>query len=102
MSFSYASNSPAARGPWLWFVGVGTLAKAAAELRIRQFAMSLLVRQMEEVLQVRLFDRTTRAADTCSPRIGSICGEHSLRARGLVHHMRDLTELKSTITFEGE
>ena len=39
----------------------GSLTKAAAELRVTQSAVSLLIRQIEENFQLRLFDRTTRA-----------------------------------------
>ena len=40
---------------------LGSLTKAAAELRVTQSAISLLIRQIEENFQLKLFDRTTRA-----------------------------------------
>jgi LysR family transcriptional regulator, carnitine catabolism transcriptional activator len=83
---------------------LGSLTEAAAKLCIARCAISLLIRQIEEVAQVRLFDGTTRAlrptpacheAVTFAERILS-------DARGLAHFMPDVTKLKSTITFEGE
>jgi LysR family transcriptional regulator, carnitine catabolism transcriptional activator len=40
---------------------LGSLTEAAAKLCIARCAISLLIRQIEEVAQVRLFDGTTRA-----------------------------------------
>jgi hypothetical protein len=45
---------------------LGALTKAGAELP-HQFAMSLMIRQIEDVLQVRLFDRTIRAQKQPTP-----------------------------------
>jgi DNA-binding transcriptional LysR family regulator len=76
---------------------LGSLTKAAAEMRVSQSAVSLLIRQIEEHFQLRLFDRTTRAVHptpACKDALpiaeGILAG-----ARGLARHMRDLIEVKT-------
>ena len=74
-----------------------SLTKAAAELRVTQSAMSVLIRQLEQTLGVRLFDRTTRAlsptaaCDEAVPIAERILAD----TRGLAEHMRNLAELKA-------
>ncbi|MBR1221061.1 LysR family transcriptional regulator [Bradyrhizobium sp. U87765 SZCCT0131] len=71
---------------------LGSLTRAAAEMHLTQSAVSLLVRQLEEQWQARLFDRTTRAlnptpaADEAIVWVERILGE----LRGLANHMRGL------------
>lgn len=76
---------------------LGSITKAAAELRVTQSAISLLIRQIEENFQLKLFDRTTRAlhpTDACREAIPA--AERILSgARGLSRHMRDLVEAKT-------
>src|SRR5438477_12210959 len=76
---------------------LGSLTKAAAELRVTQSAMSLLIRQIEINFQIKLFDRTTRALHpTAACKDAVPIAERILAgARGLAQHMRDLVELKS-------
>src|SRR4030095_8310254 len=76
---------------------LGSLTKAAAEMRVSQSAVSLLIRQREKHFQPRLFDRTTRAVHptpACKDALpiaeGILAG-----ARGLARHMRDLIEIKT-------
>jgi DNA-binding transcriptional LysR family regulator len=45
---------------------LGRLAAAAQELSVTQSAISVAIRQIEEVLDVRLFDRTTRTLEPTS------------------------------------
>jgi DNA-binding transcriptional LysR family regulator len=75
----------------------GSLTKAAAELRVTQSAVSLLIRQIEENFQLRLFDRTTRALHpTLACRDAVPIAERILAgANGLARHMRDLLEVKA-------
>ncbi len=75
----------------------GSLTKAAAELRVTQSAVSLLIRQIEENFQLRLFDRTTRALHpTLACRDAMPIAERILAgASGLARHMRDLVEVKA-------
>lgn len=76
---------------------LGSITKAAAELRVTQSAISLLIRQIEENFQLKLFDRTTRALHptaACSQAIPA--AERILSsARGLSQHMRDLVEVRT-------
>jgi DNA-binding transcriptional LysR family regulator len=76
---------------------LGSITKAAAELRVTQSAISMLIRQIEENFQLKLFDRTTRAlqpTDACREAIAA--AERILSgARGLSRHMSDLVEAKS-------
>jgi len=71
---------------------LGSLTRAAAEMHLTQSAVSLLVRQLEDTWQTRLFDRTTRAlnptpaADEAIVWVERILGE----LRGLANHMRGL------------
>ena len=76
---------------------LGSLTKAAAELRVTQSAMSLLIRQIQINFQIKLFDRTTRALHpTAACKDAVPIAERILAgARGLAQHMRDLVELKS-------
>lgn len=76
---------------------LGSLTKAAAELRVTQSAISLLIRQIEENFQLKLFDRTTRALHpTPACREAIPAAERILAdARGLSRHMRDLVEVKA-------
>ena len=75
----------------------GSLTKAAAELRVTQSAVSLLIRQIEENFQLRLFDRTTRALHpTLACKDAVPVAERILAgATGLARHMRDLLEVKA-------
>lgn len=74
-----------------------SLTKAAAELRVTQSAMSVLIRQLEQTLGVKLFDRTTRAlsptaaCDEAVPIAERILADTS----GLAEHMRNLAELNA-------
>ena len=76
---------------------LGSLTKAAAESRVTQSAISLAIRQTEEILGVRLFDRTTRAlrpTPACQEAV--LFAERILSdARGLADHMKDFRELKT-------
>ncbi|KRQ14502.1 LysR family transcriptional regulator [Bradyrhizobium manausense] len=76
---------------------LGSITKAAAELRVTQSAISLLIRQIEENFQVKLFDRTTRALHpTAACREAIPAAERILSsARGLAQHMRDLVEVRT-------
>lgn len=76
---------------------LGSITKAAAELRVTQSAISLLIRQIEENFQVKMFDRTTRALHpTAACREAIPAAERILSsARGLAQHMRDLVEVRS-------
>src|SRR5689334_12756648 len=75
----------------------GSLTKAAAELHVTQSAISLLIRQIEENFQLRLFDRTTRALHpTAACREAVPVAERILAgAQGLSRRMRDLVEVKA-------
>ena len=76
---------------------LGSLTKAAAELRVTQSAVSLLIRQIEENFQLRLFDRTTRAlhpTPACKDAV-PIAERILAGTRGLAQHMRDLVEVKT-------
>jgi LysR family transcriptional regulator, carnitine catabolism transcriptional activator len=76
---------------------LGSITKAAAELRVTQSAISLLIRQIEENFQLKLFDRTTRALHpTAACRDAIPAAERILSsARGLSQHMRDLVEVRT-------
>lgn len=76
---------------------LGSITKAAAELRVTQSAISLLIRQIEENFQLKMFDRTTRALrPTAACREAIAAAERTLSsARGLAQHMRDLVEVRS-------
>lgn len=76
---------------------LGSITKAAAELRVTQSAISLLIRQIEENFQLKLFNRTTRALHpTAACRDVIPAAERILSgARGLSQHMRDLVEVRS-------
>ncbi|MGJ4928651.1 LysR family transcriptional regulator [Bradyrhizobium sp. HKCCYLS2038] len=76
---------------------LGSITKAAAELRVTQSAISLLIRQIEENFQLRLFDRTTRALHpTAACREAIAAAERILAgAQGLSQRMRDLAEIKA-------
>ena len=76
---------------------LGSITKAAAELRVTQSAISLLIRQIEENFQLKLFDRTTRALHpTAACKEAIPAAERILSgARGLSRHMRDLVEVKT-------
>jgi DNA-binding transcriptional LysR family regulator len=75
----------------------GSLTKAATELRVTQSAVSLLIRQIEENFQLRLFDRTTRALHpTLACKDAVPIAERILAgANGLARHMRDLVQVKA-------
>jgi DNA-binding transcriptional LysR family regulator len=76
---------------------LGSLTKAAAELKVTQSAMSLLIRQIEENFQLRLFDRTTRALHptaACNDAV-PIAERILAGARGLARQMQDLVELRT-------
>jgi len=74
-----------------------SITKAAAELRVTQSAISLLIRQIEENFQLKLFDRTTRALHpSAACREAIPAAERILSsARGLSQHMRDLVEVRT-------
>lgn len=76
---------------------LGSITKAAAELRVTQSAISLLIRQIEENFQLKLFDRTTRALHpTAACREAIPAADRILSsARGLSQHMRDLVEVRT-------
>lgn len=76
---------------------LGSITKAAAELRVTQSAISLLIRQIEENFQLKLFDRTTRALHpTAACREAIPAAERILSgARGLSQHLRDLVEVRT-------
>ncbi len=76
---------------------LGSITKAAAELRVTQSAISLLIRQVEENFQLKLFDRTTRALHpTAACKEAVPVAERILAgAQGLSRRMRDLAEIKS-------
>src|SRR3569832_2250467 len=75
---------------------LGSLTKAAAELKVTQSAMSLLIRQSEENFQIKLFDRTTRALHATAACEDAVpIAERILAgALGFARHMRDLVEAK--------
>ncbi|UTD25789.1 LysR family transcriptional regulator [Bradyrhizobium sp. WD16] len=76
---------------------LGSVTKAAAELRVTQSAVSLLIRQIEENFRLKLFDRTTRAlhpTPACNDAI-PIAERILADANGLARHMRDLVEVKT-------
>lgn len=72
----------------------GKVSTAAAELSLTQSAVSALLRQLEEKLETRLFDRTARslsptaAADELVGRVNHVLGELS----GMVQDMRQLAQ----------
>jgi DNA-binding transcriptional LysR family regulator len=75
----------------------GSLTKAAAELRVTQSAVSLLIRQIEENFQLRLFDRTTRALHptrACNDAV-PVAERILAGAYGLARHMQDLVQVKA-------
>jgi len=76
---------------------LGSITKAAAELRVTQSAISLLIRQIEENFRLKLFDRTTRALHpTAACREAIPAAERILAgAQGLSRRMRDLVEIKA-------
>jgi len=76
---------------------LGSITKAAAELHVTQSAISLLIRQIEENFQLRLFDRTTRALHpTAACREAVPVAERILAgAQGLSRRMRDLVEIRA-------
>lgn len=76
---------------------LGSITKAAAEMRVTQSAISLLIRQIEENFQLKLFDRTTRALHpTAACREAIMAAERILAgAQGLSRRMRDLAEIKA-------
>jgi DNA-binding transcriptional LysR family regulator len=73
---------------------LGSLTRAAREMHLTQSAVSLLVKQLEEVWQTRLFDRTTRAlnptraADEAIGAVERILGE----LKSVANHMRGLED----------
>ncbi|WP_315784192.1 LysR family transcriptional regulator [Bradyrhizobium sp. SZCCHNPS1003] len=71
---------------------LGSITKAASDLRVTQSAISLLIRQIEDNFQLKLFDRTTRALHpTAACRDVIPAAERIFSgARGLSQHMRDL------------
>lgn len=76
---------------------LGSITKAAAELRVTQSAISLLIRQIEDNFQLKLFDRTTRALHpTAACREAVPVAERILAgAQGLSRRMRDIVEIKA-------
>ena len=76
---------------------LGSITKAAAELRVTQSAISLLIRQIEDSFQLKLFDRTTRVLHpTAACREAIPAAERILSgARGLSQHLRNLVEVRT-------
>jgi len=76
---------------------LGSITKAAAELGVTQSAISLLIRQIEDSFQLKLFDRTTRALHpTAACREAIPAAERILSgARGLSEHLRNLVEVRT-------
>jgi LysR family carnitine catabolism transcriptional activator len=76
---------------------LGSITKAAAELGVTQSAISLLIRQIEDDFQLKLFDRTTRALHpTAACREAVPIAERVLAgAQGLSRRMRELVEIKA-------
>lgn len=72
------------------------LSAAAAQLFVTQSAVSVLIRQLEEGLGVRLFERTTRALQpTQAAQEAAVLAERILRDVGaLSSGFRDLRELR--------
>ncbi|WP_238366493.1 LysR family transcriptional regulator [Mesobacterium pallidum] len=74
----------------------GKLTDAAGELHVTQSAVSVLIKQVESALDVRLFDRTTRRLEptvACENAIGTV--ERILDdVRLLDHSVRDMRDLK--------
>lgn len=74
-----------------------SLTQAAQEMRLTQSAVSILIRQLEELFGLRLFDRTTRvlsptpAAIAALPLAERIVGDTA----GLAQHMRDLADART-------
>jgi DNA-binding transcriptional LysR family regulator len=64
---------------------LGSLTKAAERMYVTQAAVSILIRQLEEVLEVRLFDRTSRAL---KPTLAA--QEILPRAESLLHGLDEL------------
>lgn len=74
-----------------------SLTKAAAELRVTQSAISLLIQQLEQNFALKLFDRTTRVLHptaACEDAV-PIAERILAGAQGLDRHMRDLVEVKT-------
>jgi DNA-binding transcriptional LysR family regulator len=73
---------------------LGSLTRAAADMHLTQSAVSLMVRQLEEAWQTRLFDRTTRAlnptqaADEAFIAVERILGD----VTSIANHMRGLAD----------
>lgn len=74
-----------------------SITKAAAELRVTQSAISLLIRQIEDNFQLKLFERTTRALHPTAACVEAIPAAERILAgaQGLSRRMRDLAEIKA-------
>ncbi|VCU70512.1 HTH-type transcriptional regulator CynR [Pigmentiphaga humi] len=84
---------------------LGSLTRAAARMSLTQAAVSVLVRQFEEELGVRLFDRTTRtlkptqaAVDALGPALDVLAGVDRLgnSARGTLERTRGRVTFAAT------
>jgi DNA-binding transcriptional LysR family regulator len=75
---------------------LGKLSAAAEQLFVTQSAISVLIRQMEEGLGVRLFDRTTRSLQpTQAAREALVVAERILRdVESMGNSFRDLSGLR--------
>ncbi|GAB3483017.1 LysR family transcriptional regulator [Polaromonas eurypsychrophila] len=75
---------------------LGKLSAAAEQLFVTQSAISVLIRQMEQALGVRLFDRTTRSLQpTQAAREALVVAERILRdVESLGSSFRDLSGLR--------
>jgi DNA-binding transcriptional LysR family regulator len=75
---------------------LGKLSAAAERMAVTQSAVSVLIRQMEQGLGVRLFDRTTRSLQpTAAAREAAATAERILRdVDSLGAGLRDLTALR--------
>jgi DNA-binding transcriptional LysR family regulator len=73
---------------------LGSLTRAAAEMHLTQSAVSLLVRQLEDVWQTRLFDRTTRALNPTHAAAESIASVERIlgEVKSIANHMRGLED----------
>ena len=73
-----------------------SITRAASELGLTQSAVSILVRQLEALFGVRLFDRTTRAVNpTPAATQAYLAAERILgETTGLARQMRNIAEFR--------
>ncbi|MDQ8726594.1 LysR family transcriptional regulator [Bradyrhizobium sp. LHD-71] len=72
----------------------GNLTRAATQLGLTQSAVSLQLRQLEDVFGLRLFDRTTRAVHPTGAATEAVAAAEQIltAASGLTNHMRNLND----------